>query len=107
APVHATALGLLTGPAVAVLAVAEHRTAGPHATFHLCEPRAPRGISGREVEALAAERARQLRRFAERLAEACRRTADEIAADMRTGKVLTAEDARAYGLVDVSEPTGG
>ncbi len=38
APVHATALGRLTGPAVALLAVADHRVAGAHAVLHLCEP---------------------------------------------------------------------
>lgn len=100
APVHATALGVLTGPAVALVAVAGRRTAGAHATFQLSEPRSPRGLSGREVEALAAERARQLRRLQERLAEACGRPMDDVAADMRAGRVLSAEEARAYGLVD-------
>lgn len=100
APVHATALGVVTGPAVALLAVAERRTAGPHARFQLSEPRVPRGISGREVEALAAEQARRLRRLAERLAEACRRPVEAVEQDIRAGKVLDAEEAREYGLVD-------
>lgn len=100
APVHATALGVLAGPAVAILAVAERRTAGPHATFHLCEPRTPRGMSGREVEALADQQSRQLRRLAERLAEACRRPVDEIAADVHQGAVLDVDEAKDYGLLD-------
>jgi ATP-dependent Clp protease protease subunit len=71
---------------------------------HLCEPRSPHGIPGRELEALAAEHARQVRRLQERIAEACGRPADEIAADMRAGKLLTAEQAGDYGLVDATEP---
>jgi ATP-dependent Clp protease protease subunit len=100
APVYATSLGTLTGPALAVLAVADHRQAGSHAGFRLCEPRAPRGVPGYEVEAWAAEHARQLRRLQERLAEACGRPVEEVAADMRAGRLLTAGEARAYGLLD-------
>lgn len=100
APVHATCVGTLTGPAVALLAVAARRTAGRHTTLHLCEPRVPHVLGGRELESLAAEHTRQLRRLQERLAEACGRPADEIAADMRAGKLLTVAEARDYGLVD-------
>ena len=106
APVHATAVGTLTGPAIALLAVADRRTAGPHAMLHLCEPRGPHGIRSQELDSWAAEHARQLRRLQERLAAACGRTADEVAADMRTGRLLSAEEAQAYGLVDPAEPPG-
>jgi ATP-dependent Clp protease protease subunit len=107
APVHATALGRLTGPAVALLAVADRRVAGAHTVLHLCEPRSPHGIPGPEVEAWAAERSRRLQALQERLATACRRPVDEIAADMRAGRLLTAREAVDYGLVDATEPTGG
>jgi ATP-dependent Clp protease, protease subunit len=100
APVHATALGTLTGPAVVVLAVADRRTAGGHALFQLTEPSSPRHVGGRDVGAWAAEHGRQVRRLQERLAEACHRPVDEIVADMRAGKLLGAEEAREYGLVD-------
>jgi ATP-dependent Clp protease protease subunit len=100
APVHATALGSLTGPAVALLAVADVRVVAPHAVVQLTEPRAPRGLSGREVETAAAQRARQLRRLQERLAEACGKDVEQLVQDMRVGRVLSAEDARAYGLAD-------
>jgi ATP-dependent Clp protease protease subunit len=100
APVHATVLGTLTGAAVAVLAVADRRTAGTHAVVHLTEPRSPRHGLGRDVEALAAEHARQLRRLQERLAAATGRDVEQIAADMRTGRLLSTEEAREYGLVD-------
>jgi ATP-dependent Clp protease protease subunit len=100
APVHATVLGTLTGAAVAVLAVADRRAAGAHAVVHLTEPRTPRHGLGRDVEALATEHARQLRRLQERLAEATGRDVEQIAADMRTGRLLSTEEAREYGLVD-------
>ena len=100
APVHATALGTLTGPAVALLAVADQRVLAPHAVVHLTEPRAPRGLSGREVETAAAQRASRLRRLQERLAAACGQDVERLADDMRAGRVLSAEEARAYGLAD-------
>jgi ATP-dependent Clp protease, protease subunit len=100
APVHATALGTLSGAAVAVLAVADRRTAGAHALVHLTEPRVPWSGPGREVQALAAEQARQLHRLQERLAEATGRDVEQIAADMRAGRLLSAAEAQEYGLVD-------
>ncbi|SFK42830.1 ClpP family protease [Geodermatophilus ruber] len=106
-PVHATSLGRLTGPAVAVLAVADRRIAGPSATLYLCEPRAPHSGPGRDVGSWAAELARQLARLQERLAAACGRPAEQVAADMRTGRLFTANEAREYGLVDAPEPAGG
>jgi ATP-dependent Clp protease protease subunit len=105
APVHVTCLGTLTGPAVALLAVGDRRIAGRHATLHLCEPRSAHGIPGRELETVAAERARQVRRLQERMAAACGRPVDELAADMRAGRLLTAEQAQEYGLVDAPQPT--
>jgi ATP-dependent Clp protease protease subunit len=105
-PVHVTCLGTLTGPGVALLAVGDRRVAGRHATLHLCEPRSPHGIPGRELETIAAEQARQLRRLQERMAAACRRPVDGLAADMRAGRLLTAEEAREYGIVDATEPAG-
>ena len=103
-PVHATCVGTLTGAAVALLAVADHRTAGPHALLQLTEPRPPGGIPGREVEARAAEHADRLRRFQQRLAEACGRPVDQVASDMRSGRLFSAAEARDYGLVDLAEP---
>lgn len=103
APVHATALGTIAGAAVALLAVADVRTAGPHTTVHLHDPRSPVGVPGPELETAAAEHARRVRRLQERLAVACGRTPDEVAADMHPGRLFDAEEAREYGLVDVVE----
>jgi ATP-dependent Clp protease protease subunit len=100
APVHGTALGVLTGPAVALLAVCDRRAAGAHAVFQLTEPRVPRSRIGGDVEALAAQHAEQVRRLHERLAEATGHDVEQIAADARAGRLLSAEEAREYGLVD-------
>jgi ATP-dependent Clp protease, protease subunit len=106
-PVHATCVGRLTGAAVALLAVADHRVAGPHAVLELREPAPGRGVHGLDIEARAAEHGRQVRRLQERLAEACGRPVDEVAADMRAGRALSAAEAREYGLVDVAEARRG
>jgi ATP-dependent Clp protease protease subunit len=104
APVHATALGTLSGAAIAVLAVADVRTAGAHALLQLVEPRPPGGVRGWDVEAWTADHTRQVRRLQERLAQACGRPVEEVAADMRAGRLLTAPEAQAYGLVDAAAP---
>ena len=104
APVHATCLGTIAGPAVALVAVADHRTAGPHATLHLHDPRSPVGIPGEQLQSAARELAHRLGRLQERLAVACGRPVEQIAADMRAGRLLSADDALAYGLVDTIEP---
>jgi ATP-dependent Clp protease, protease subunit len=100
APVHVTALGTLAGAAVVLLAVGDVRTVGPHTTLQLTGPQPPRGVRGWDVEAWAAEHARQVRRLEERLAEACGRPVEEVAGDVRAGRLLTADEARAYGLAD-------
>jgi ATP-dependent Clp protease protease subunit len=98
--VQARCLGTITGAAVAILAVADRRTAGPHATVHLREPRPPHDITGRELETLADRHERQVRRLQNRIAQACRRPIEAVAADMRAHRVLTDEQAREYGLID-------
>jgi len=99
-PVHATCLGTLTGPAVAILAVADHRTAAPHATVQLREPRTQLRGHACDVTAYAQDQQRRFRLLHERIAQACRRPVDTVAADMRAGRILTAQEARGYGLVD-------
>jgi ATP-dependent Clp protease protease subunit len=105
APVHVTALGTLTGPAIALLAAGDVRTAGPHALLQLADPQPPPGVRGWDVEAWAADHARQVRRLHERLARASGRRVEEIAADMHAGRLLTTQEAQAYGLVDTAAPS--
>jgi ATP-dependent Clp protease protease subunit len=102
APVHVTALGTLSGAAIALLAVGDVRVAGPSTLLQLTEPRPPRGVRGWDVEAWAAEHARQVQRLHERLALATGRPAEEIAADLHAGRLLSAAEAQAYGLIDTA-----
>lgn len=99
-PVHATCLGKLTGLAIAILAVADRRTAARHATLHLREPRTQCSGHAGDVATHAEHHQRRLRLLQERVARACRRPTDAVAADMRAGRILTAEEAQGYGLVD-------
>jgi ATP-dependent Clp protease protease subunit len=75
--------------------------------LQLVEPQPPGNVRGWDVEAWAADHTRQVRRLQERLAQACRRPVEEIAADMRAGRLLTAQEAQAYGLVDATAPRRG
>lgn len=100
-PLHVTCLGELRGAAVAILAVADHRAAGPHATVHLREPCTYLGGHPDNVATHAEDHRRRLRQLQERLAEACHRTVDAVVVDMETGRILTAEQALGYGLIDL------
>lgn len=100
APVHASTVGTLDGAAVAILAVADHRTAGRHASLWLREPPPPVGVPARDLPAHAEEYRRRLRRLQERIAAACARPVETIAEDMRAGRLLDAGQARDYGLLD-------
>lgn len=99
APVHASTVGVLDGAAVAILAVADHRTAGRHASLWLREPPPPHGFLARDLPAHAEEHRRRLRQLQERIAAACGRPVETIAEDMRAGRLLDAEQARDYGLL--------
>lgn len=98
--VHATCLGTITGAAVAILAVADRRVAGPHATVELREPRARYHVAESDLAAHAERHQRQLRGLQERIAAACHRPVDTVIEDIRAGRLLTAEQARVYGLID-------
>ncbi|MCU1619248.1 MAG: putative ATP-dependent Clp protease [Modestobacter sp.] len=102
APVHVTALGTLTGAAIALLAVGDVRIAAPHALLQMADPRPPGGVRGWDVEAWAADHTRQVQRLHERLAQASGRPVEEIAADMHAGRLLTVSEAHTYGLVDTA-----
>ena len=99
-PVHATCLGEVSGPAIAILAVADRRTAARHATLHLREPRIRWSGHASDVATHTEHHQRRLRLLQERVARACRHPAEAVAADMRTGRILTAEEAHGYGLID-------
>ncbi|TCC24568.1 ATP-dependent Clp protease proteolytic subunit [Kribbella speibonae] len=99
APVHAIARGTVRGPAIAVLAAAERREAHHHTTFVLSAPRFTAEGTVNELAALSEAHDQQSARLRDLIAQATSRPADEVTADLETGRVLTAEDARAYGLI--------
>jgi ATP-dependent Clp protease, protease subunit len=97
-PVHVVVAGHTGGPPLAVLAAAPRREMTPHATVRLTEPRAE--LSGdADVVAGEQEHRRLVDAFYVRLAESTGREVDEIRADAREGRLLTADEAVAYGLV--------
>jgi len=99
ADVQAVAAGAVSGPAVGAFAAAAERSAHPHTTFLLFEPKAElRGGTDR-LESAADQHRLQLQTLVDRIAAACGRDADDVAADLRSGRLLTAPDAVDYGLV--------
>jgi ATP-dependent Clp protease protease subunit len=98
-PVRAVGSGTIGGPAVLAYAAAERRAAHLNGTFQLREPRMR--AEGRATEiAVQLERQQQLfARCVARLAEATGQTAETVESDLRAGRMLSAEEAVAYGLV--------
>jgi ATP-dependent Clp protease, protease subunit len=99
APVSAYVSGRISGPALGVLAVADHRYAYPSALFVLCEPRMSfdgtvTSVASQEELARAMEH-----ELLSKLAAVTGRGADELQADLEHQRVLTAAEAIDYGLV--------
>src|SRR3954470_14924243 len=99
AKVSAVAVGTVGGPAVAVYAAADERLAHPHASFLLHDPSLDHQDDVRDLAIAAEQRTRSLAAMHERIARACDKDVVDVATDMRTGRLLTADDAVAYGLV--------
>ena len=98
-PVRACAGGQIGGPALGVLAAATQRHAYPNAVFLLSEPRldfegSATSLSSREEQVRGMMDALYLR-----LADVTGREVDEIRADARRGRYLTADEAVGYGLI--------
>jgi ATP-dependent Clp protease protease subunit len=99
-PVHATARGLVGGPAVGVLAVSAHRQATQHASFRLYEPKASFTGNAQDLAHWADHSLERSRLFCRRLAAAVHRAEEHVEADVAAGRFLSAEEALAYGLID-------
>jgi ATP-dependent Clp protease, protease subunit len=101
APLHALVTSEVGGAAVAVLAAAGRRLAHRHARIHLAEPRAA-AVAGTadQVAAAAGQYLRELEEMAVRLAEVTGQPRSRVEDDLSTGRTLTAEQAREYGLID-------
>ncbi|HEY3200547.1 MAG TPA: ATP-dependent Clp protease proteolytic subunit [Actinomycetes bacterium] len=98
-PVRAVGSGTIGGPAVLAYVVAERRAAHLNSTFQLREPRMRAEGSATEI-AVQLERQQQLLvRCVARIAEATGQTTQTVETDLRAGRMLSAEEAVAYGLV--------
>ncbi len=103
-PVKVVVGGSAGGPALLVLAAAARREMTPHATLRLTEPGDAYEGDATDVAAAEREHRRQADAFYIRLAEVSGREVDEIREDARAGRLLTADQAIEYGLIE--EVTG-
>jgi ATP-dependent Clp protease, protease subunit len=99
AEVQAVAAGAVSGAAIGAFAAAALRRAHPHTTFLLFEPKADLRGGSDQLAAAADQHRRQLQTLVDRIAAACGRDASDVADDLRAGRLLTADEAVDYGLV--------
>jgi ATP-dependent Clp protease, protease subunit len=92
--------GQVGGPAIGVVAAADHRIAAPHARFHLSQPTARFAGTPEEIAAQSRQQQELLWKLYGRLARRTGRPPEEIAEDMRCGRYLDAREALDYGLID-------
>jgi ATP-dependent Clp protease protease subunit len=100
-PVHVVVTATAGGGALAVLAAAANRAAYRHARVRLAEPRSTMaGGTAEQVAAAAGEYLRELDELIVRLAEVTGQPRSRIENDLSAGRVLTADEAKEYGLID-------
>jgi ATP-dependent Clp protease protease subunit len=104
-PLRVLCRGRVGGPALGVIASADHRVAAPHARFSLSQPTARFAGSPDEIAARNRRQQELLWKLYALLARRTGRPAEEIAEDMRRGRHLDARDALDYGLIDEITPT--
>jgi ATP-dependent Clp protease, protease subunit len=100
APVTAMLRGAVGGAPVAVVAAADRVVAHPTASIVLREPSTSASGRADELSAAAEQHARQVGGLCSRIAAATGRTPEEVAADLRAGRILDAQQALDYRLVD-------
>jgi ATP-dependent Clp protease protease subunit len=101
APVHVVVPSQAGGAALAVLAAGSKRTAYPHARIRLAEPRTNMAAGTAEkVAAAAGEYLRELEELIVRLAAVTSVPRSRIEDDLSAGRILSAEEAKDYGLID-------
>lgn len=99
-PVSAYVAGSIRGPAVGMLALADHRYAYPSAVFVLSEPRLQFDGTVAEVTAHEEQARRMLGELASRLAAVTGRDVEQIRSDLECQRVLTVDEAIEYGLIE-------
>jgi ATP-dependent Clp protease, protease subunit len=98
-PVRARVAGRMNGAALGVLAACPERAAYPNAVFAMSEPTVEFGGPVAVVAAREEQTRTMVDGLYERVAEASGHEVDEIRADARAYRVLTAAEAQRYGLV--------
>jgi ATP-dependent Clp protease, protease subunit len=100
APVHVVVTSLTGGAGVGVLVAGQRRLAYPHAMMRIIEPRAEVGNgTADQVAAAAGHYLRVLEELTLRIAAASGQPRSRVEEDLSTGRMLTAEQARDYGLI--------
>jgi ATP-dependent Clp protease, protease subunit len=100
APVHAIVHGTLRGPAVAVLCAATERGAHHGAVLVLSLPQATAEGTAGQLAVQAEQYEHQIASLRDLIAAATGWDADWVAAELRSGRVLSAEQALDYGLIN-------
>ncbi|HEX2286835.1 MAG TPA: ATP-dependent Clp protease proteolytic subunit [Mycobacterium sp.] len=99
-PVSAYVAGRLRGPAVGLLALADHRYGYPSTVFVLSEPRMNFDGTVAAVTAQEQQATHMLSELASRLAAVTGRDVEQIRSDFERQRVLTVDEALEYGLID-------
>lgn len=99
-PVRATAVGMVAGPALGVLAVCDHRTMSPHGRLRLFEPPVEAAGNARQLEQLARDHVERWTAFCSRVAAACGQPEARVHEDASAGRFFGAQEALDYGLAD-------
>src|SRR3954469_18074173 len=98
-PVDLVVIGQAGGPALVILAAGRRREMTPHATLLLTEPGTHADGAASDIPLHEEEFRRKVDAFYIRLADVTGREVDQIRDDAREGRMLTAEQARDYGLI--------
>ncbi|WP_129668055.1 ATP-dependent Clp protease proteolytic subunit [Phytoactinopolyspora endophytica] len=99
APVHAIVHGTLVGPAVAVLCAGQERGAHSGANIVLSVPDVNAHGTADQMTVHAEHHEWQLARLRDHIVRATGQSADDVEHDLRAGRVLSADDALACGLL--------
>ena len=92
--------GHVGGPAIGLVAAADHRLAMPHTRFRFGQPTAQFAGTPEQIASQSSQHQALLWRLYARLAHVTGRPAEEIAEDIRRGLCLDAREALDYGLIE-------
>lgn len=98
--VHAMVTGRLGGPALGLLDAVTSRRASPGAIIRLGEPKVTASGNADQLATAEEETRRMLDTLYLRLSRLTGREPDEVRADARRGRLLSAAEAVDYGLLD-------